>query len=142
MKKLSECNIFYDKWNKVKKDTDSKKHVRSFKERDIFYIHMGENIGFEQNGKGERFIRPAIIYKKFTKEMFLGIPLSSQIKEGSFFYQFNFFKKSKSGEKISQNIAILIQIRLFSAKRLINKIGVIDNNSFDGLKKRLKELVF
>ncbi len=142
MKKLSKNSMFFDKWNEVKQNTNGKKHVRSFKERDIFYIHMGENIGFEQNGKGEKFIRPVIIYRKFTKEMFLGIPLSSQIKEGSFFYQFEFIKKSKIGEKISKNIAILVQIRLFSAKRLINKIGVIDNDDFSKLKKRLKELIF
>ncbi len=132
----------FDVWNDVKKETDAKKDVRSFKERDIFYMYMGENIGFEQNGKGEKYIRPVVVYRKFTKEMFLGIPLSSQAKEGSFFYQFTFLKKSKTGEKISKNIAILVQIRLFSAKRLINKIGVVDKNNFDGIKERLKKLIF
>jgi mRNA interferase MazF len=74
--------------------------------------------------------------------MFLGIPLSSQLKEGSFFYRFDFVKRSKKGDKISQNIAIIVQIRLFSAKRLLNKIGVIDSNDFNGLKKRLRKLIF
>lgn len=49
---------------------------------------MGQNIGFEQNGKGDNFVRPVIILKKFNKNMFFGIPLSTQIKDGKFYYYF------------------------------------------------------
>jgi len=142
MKKFDDESDIFDKWNSVKKEANTKKHIRSFKVRDIFYMHMGENIGYEQNGKGEKFIRPVIVYKKFTKEMFLGIPLSSQVKEGSFFYQFDFIKKSKTGDKMSKNIAILVQIRLFSAKRLLNRIGIMDRGNYAEMKNRLKELIF
>ena len=132
----------FDDWNEVKKKTNSKKVFRSFKERDIFYMHMGENIGFEQNGKGSRFVRPVIVFKKFSNDMFLGIPISSQLKEGSYFYRFDFMKKGKSGQKTSQNIAILVQVRLFSTKRLLNKIGVIEVRDYENMKGRLKRLLF
>ena len=36
-----------------------------------------ENIGFEQSGKGDEFLRPVLILKRLTKEMFFGIPLST-----------------------------------------------------------------
>jgi mRNA interferase MazF len=34
----------------------------------FFYMKMGKNLGFEQNGKGENFVRPVIILKKFNKK--------------------------------------------------------------------------
>jgi mRNA interferase MazF len=131
-----------DKWNGVKKQLSKKEKLISFKDRDIFYMNMGENLGFEQNGKGESFVRPVIIFKKFNKSMFLGIPISSQVKEGSYFFKFEFEKRSKQGSKISKNIAILVQLRLYSSKRLLNKIGVINKESFEKMSDDLKKLVF
>ena len=127
----------YNKWNEVKKDTADEKCIRHFKEREIFYMKMGKNIGFEQNGKGDDFVRPAIILKKFNKDMFYGVPLSSQKKEGMFYYSFEF----KKGKKVSVNIALLSQMRLFSATRLLNKIGMISKDDFSELKQKLKELI-
>lgn len=69
-------NDNYDKWNTIKKETNKEKKYRNFKEKEIFYLKMGENIGFEQNGKGEDFVRPIIILKKFNKDMFFGISTS------------------------------------------------------------------
>ena len=127
----------YNKWNDVKKKIATEKIIRHFKEREIFYIKMGKNIGFEQNGKGENFVRPVIILKKFNHEMFYGVPLSSQSKEGIFYYNFEF----KKGNSVSENIALLSQMRLFSATRLLNKIGMISKDDFRELKVKLKELI-
>lgn len=41
----------FDEWNEEKKYIESHEIRLSFKERDIFYIKAGKNIGFEQNGK-------------------------------------------------------------------------------------------
>jgi mRNA interferase MazF len=95
---------------------------------------MGQNIGFEQNGKGKEFIRPVLIYKKLTKDMFIGIPLTTTNREGSFFFDFEFLEN-----KIST--AILIQTRLFSSKRLLNKIGVININDYEKLKGKYLKLL-
>ena len=88
-------NKEFDNWNEVKKSTNIDKVIRNFKEREIFYMKMGQNVGFEQNGKGENFVRPVIILKKFNKEMFFGVPLSSQYKEGKFYYNFEFSRNNK-----------------------------------------------
>jgi len=127
----------YDEWNEIKKSIAIDKVVRHFKEREIFYMIMGKNIGFEQNGKGENFVRPVIILKKFNHDMFYGVPLSSQSKEGIFYYSFEF----KKGNSVSENIALLSQMRLFSATRLLNKIGMISKDDFRELKVKLKELI-
>ena len=124
----------YDKWNSVKKDTNSEELSVGFKQRDIFNVRVGQNIGFEQNGKGKEFVRPVLIYKGFSKNMFLGIPLTTTDRDGSFFYKFNFLE-----DKIS--VALLVQAKLFSSKRLLNKIGVINKDDFKSLKRKYLKLV-
>lgn len=112
-------------------------HNIGYKNRDIFYIKMGQNIGFEQDGKGEDFVRPIIVLKGFNKEIFLGVPLSSKMKDGKYYYQFE-FEKNKI---LTRNTAILSQVRLFSTKRLLNKIGTINEEDFKRLKNKLKDLI-
>ena len=108
----------FDKWNEVKKIVQNDEKIRLFKQRDIFFINMGQNVGFEQNGKGENFVRPIIILKKITNQMFIGIPLSSQLKKGDCFFEFKFNCK----DNLSHNIAIIPQIKMFSSRRLLNKM--------------------
>ena len=66
--------------------------------------------------------------------MFIGIPLTTTKRDGSFFYTFSFMP-----DKVS--IAILIQARLFSSKRLLNKIGTINKNDFQELKEKYIKLL-
>ena len=127
----------FDKWNQIKKNVQEDEKNRLFKQRDIFFINMGQNIGFEQNGKDENFVRPIVILKKITNQMFIGIPLSSQIKDGDWFFKFEFNIK----DKISLNIAILPQIRMFSSKRLLNKIGVMKIEDFEKMKDKIKKFI-
>ncbi|MBP6714445.1 MAG: type II toxin-antitoxin system PemK/MazF family toxin [Aliarcobacter sp.] len=127
----------YNNWNEIKITIENENIIVGFKERDIFYMNMGKNIGFEQDGKGENFVRPVVIIKGFNKNMFFGIPLSTKIKEGKFYYKFQFQKK----DELVENIALLSQMRLFSTKRLLNKIGVISKEDFESLKNEFKSLI-
>jgi hypothetical protein len=43
----------YNNWNEIKIAIEYENIIVGFKERDIFYMNMGKNIGFEQDGKGE-----------------------------------------------------------------------------------------
>lgn len=124
----------YDEWNKIKVKIDAKtKKIVTPKEREVYWASIGENIGNEQNGKGEIFSRPVLIIKRFSRSMFFGVPLSTQIKEGNFFYNFTFLDKPSN--------ALIVQGRLFDTKRLENRIGMIDKNDFENIKKSLKELL-
>ena len=127
----------YNNWNEIKITIENENIIVGFKERDIFYMNMGKNIGFEQDGKGENFVRPVVIIKGFNKNMFFGIPLSTKIKEGKFYYKFQFQKK----DELVKNIALLSQMRLFNTKRLLNKIGVISKEDFESLKNEFKSLI-
>jgi len=127
----------YDKWNKIKKDISKENTIVGYKNRDIFYMKMGVNIGFEQNGKGEDFVRPVVIIKGFNENMFFGVPLSTKIKDGKFYYSFEFKKENT----VIKNNALLSQMKLFSTKRLLNKIGTINQDDFKKLKLKFKKLI-
>ncbi len=123
----------FDRWNIQKKITDNTENKNTFHEREIWFIKVGENVGFEQNGRGEEFLRPVIVYKKFSKNVFLGIPLTKSIKEGKFYSSFDFQGKKSN--------AILSQIRLFDSKRLKYKIGKMSVGDYSRVKEKLIELI-
>ena len=123
----------HNEWNEIKKELDSQNKNIIFKERDIFWVSIGENIGYEQNGKGEIFSRPVLVVKRFSRNMFFGVPLSTKIKDGNFFFEFELL-----GAKSN---ALLVQCRLLDSKRLENKIGMIKKDDFEKLKIKLKELL-
>ena len=125
----------FNEWNEVKKETDLSEKSHLFKEREIYNAKIGENIGFEQSGKGDEFVRPVLIVKRLTKEMFFGVPLSTTLREGSFFYGFEFIAGKHS-------TALLVQTRLFSSRRLLNKIGMINKDDFKNLREKLNGLMF
>lgn len=123
----------FTKWNNLKENLHSSKKENFFKERDVFWASIGVNIGYEQDGKGEIFSRPILILKKYNKNIFLGIPLSTQLKQGSFFFEFELNSKKSN--------ALLVQARIFDAKRLENKIGKINEEDFNNLKIKFRELL-
>ena len=124
----------FDKWNGIKKKTHEDNKKRNFKEREIFNAKVGKNIGYEQNGVGNKFIRPILIVKKFSNSSFYAIPLSTTEKRNKYYFEFEFIKDKKS-------VAILSQMKNFDAKRLLNKIGMISQDDFIELKRQLKEII-
>lgn len=129
----TSLSFLFDIWNALKKKMNREENVPFFKERDIFFIKMGKNIGHEQDGKGDSFRRPVIILKKFNDRLFWGIPLSSQEKNGKYYYKFSFHNK--------QQRALLSQLRLFDASRIMDKIGMINERDFKNVKEKIKGLL-
>ena len=123
----------FNEWSQLKATLHSRKKEQYFKERDIFWASIGVNIGYEQDGKGEIFSRPILVVKKYSKNIFFGVPLSTQIKQGSFFFTFNLNDKESN--------ALLVQGRIYDIKRLENKIGKISQDNFKQLKLKLRELL-
>jgi mRNA-degrading endonuclease toxin of MazEF toxin-antitoxin module len=126
----------YDNWNEIKKFTSTNNKKYTFKVREIYWLKVGYNLGYEIYGKGDEYLRPVLVFRKFSKESFLGIPLTSQAKDDMFHFAFKPINKDKT------NYAILSQIRLFSTKRIKNKFGKISTDDFENLKVKLKELLY
>ncbi|RLA71939.1 MAG: type II toxin-antitoxin system PemK/MazF family toxin [Epsilonproteobacteria bacterium] len=123
----------YDDWNEIKKNISQKSSIYT-KEGEIYYASLGENIGYEQNGKGDNFMRPILVYKKFGRDTIFAMPLSSKEKNGRFYFSFSF-----KDEQIS--VALLSQARLLDTRRLFSKIGRMKLNDFTMLKKKFNELI-
>jgi len=131
------CEEYFDKWNNVKKEINKKENFVGFKEREIFWLRLGKNIGSEEFGKGNEFQRPVIIIKKLTKDLFFGVPLTSKIKNGSYFYTFQYKDKKN---KIHHNTAMILQLRVFDKKRLMSRIGTMPKEDFETLLEMIREL--
>jgi hypothetical protein len=80
----------FNKWSKLKIKLDQRSAVPTFRQREIWWCHIGLNIGDEENGKSEKYHRPILVIKKFNRNIFLGIPLATQVKDNPYYYQFIF----------------------------------------------------
>ena len=124
----------FDSWNNIKKEISDKDTFFTFKVREIYWLKVGQNIGYERQGKGREFLRPVLIFSKFSKNTFLGIPLTTSIKNDMFHFYF-IYKIDK------ESCASLSQIKLFDAKRINQKDGKISVDDFNHLKIKLKKLM-
>ena len=137
VKKVCKEVSEFDKWNIIKKETHLNDNLVGYKEREIFWLRLGKNIGSEEFGKGNAFQRPVIIIKKLTKDLFFGVPLSSKIKNGSYFYTFEY--KDKKG-KVHKNTAMILQLKAFDKKRLMGRIGTMPKDDFENMIEKIREL--
>jgi len=126
----------YKRWTYLKEKVNNSGSPRVlFHEREIWDCGLGENIGFEQDGKGKSFLRPVLIIKKFNHDVLWGIPLTTSKKKGHpYYYNFSFVEGVQSS-------AILSQIRLIDAKRLSHLMGYMSKPDFEEIKKKLKGLL-
>ncbi len=125
----------FKKRHKQKEKVENERPRVFFDEREIRFCYLGENIGFEQDGRGDEFLRPIIVLKKFNNEVLWAVPITRTDKKSKYYFQF-LFKKDK---EIST--AILSQIRLVDARRLKYKIGDVKTNDFATMKSKIRQLL-
>jgi mRNA interferase MazF len=119
----------FDRWNKRKKELEGRHEKFLFKTSDIWWCSIGLNIKAESCGKGESYQRPVLVLKKLSSESFIGIPLSTQIKAGSWFTDI-----TVHGEK---RYALLYQVRMFSTNRFQRRLATLDGIDFNRVKEKL-----
>jgi len=114
----------FDEWNKIKKITHEKssEHESFPKEGEVWWCSVGVNIGVETDGKHDSFERPVLIVRVFNKEMLWTVPITSTMKDSSFYYPFLFKNEDRS--------LILTQIRAMSTKRLLRQVDVMLDKDF------------
>jgi len=93
-----------------------------FKERDVWWTSIGINVGFEEDGKHDKFLRPVLVIKKFNRDLFLGVPMSTKIKENKYYV-----KVTVKNNTVS---VLMSQLRVFSANRLQDKLVELDKKDF------------
>lgn len=95
---------------------------------------MGVNVGREVYGKGSRFARPVLVINVLPNGTFLGVPLSSKIKNKTGF-MFHKFEDSKQ----KTQVALLGQIRVFDTKRKIVYVSSVDQQTLKTIKEKYKK---
>jgi mRNA-degrading endonuclease toxin of MazEF toxin-antitoxin module len=123
----------YYNWNEQKISINTNKNRLFFHEREVWFTSLGLNIGFEQNGKGNNFLRPVLILKKFSKDLLWVVPLSTAQKTGKYYHSIVV--------RNVDNVALLSQIRLIDSKRLQYKIGDVQKDDLSKIKEKLKLLL-
>jgi len=128
----------FKKWHQEKEVLHKDKERIFFHEREVWWSYLGVNIGFEQDGKGENFERPVVIFKKFNNEIFWAIPLTTKNKKGKYYQK---IKLTTIDNLVIKRTVILSQLRLVDAKRLNDKMGVADRVDFLEIKKAISSIV-
>ena len=113
----------YDEWNEIKKQTSIKDRKLGIKPREIFWVKIGQNLGSEEYGKDKDFTRPVVIVRKLTHDLFVGIPLTSSLKDNDYFHKFSYTNNT------------------FSIKRVLNKIGMVNKEDFEKIIVKAKSLI-
>jgi mRNA interferase MazF len=80
----------FDTWNEHKKTANGSEFNLYFYEREVWWCAIGVIVGFEQDGKGEKFARPVLVLKKYSKNVFVGIPLTTAKRESKYHHSFPF----------------------------------------------------
>lgn len=126
----------FDTWNHEKKHIDALPYERfHFHEREIWWASLGLNVGDEQDGKNELFERPVLILKKFNNRVIWILPLTTQNKNGPYYYPLKDPGISKA------SFVILSQMRLISAKRLQRRMGRISFSQLSKIQNKLTRLL-
>ncbi len=125
----------FNEWNDRKKKIDSKTNRVYFKEGEIWWLHLGLNVGYEANGKSKEYLRPVIILKKYNMYSFLSISLTTSIKINNY--------RIPVGRILNKEaVANMSQLRYLDSKRLAKKIGTMDRTLFSQIKKKASEINF
>ncbi len=123
----------YDDWNIVKKQTDSIKAEIKLRAGEIRWCRFGINIGNEIIGKDSTFHRPVLILKKFSGDVFFGLPLTTKSHKGDWYYQI-------IHSDTTQTI-ILNQGRILDRKRLEEKMFEVSETELEKIKKAYCTLI-
>lgn len=102
-----------------------------FKQGEIWWCSLGFNLGEEIFGKGEKYTRPVLVFKKFTGNSFLGLPLTTHGKKGSWYVELGVGGKTQ--------YVLLNQARILDKKRLTNRFCTLGTTDYERVKRKFVE---
>lgn len=124
----------FDQWNTVKKEIEDHHEVPFYHEREIWWCSLGVNVGFEQDGSGDGYRRPVLVLKGLSRRTFVAIPLTTATSDHP-------FRPALGLVDGKDARALLSQMRIMDTKRLVRKIGYLEENTFERIRKAAKDLL-
>ena len=125
-------NKDFDQWNTEKKRAHAE-HPRLYTVREVWWCSLGVNIGSEQDGSGQLFLRPVVIVRSFGPDTCVVIPLTTSERKHPLRVPVGDIQEKKAS-------AILSQMRVIDTRRLVEKIGFLDKEIFMELRKAVRNL--
>lgn len=103
----------FAKWNCNKIQLEDCHRKILYKEGEIWWTHIGVNLGVESCGKGENFQRPVLILKKLGKYSCIVLPVTTQPQNGHSYIQYS--------QREHTVWIMLNQIKTISIKRIYRR---------------------
>ncbi len=122
----------YVGWYKLKSAIEQRQ-APEFSERDVWWCALGANIGHEEDGKHDNFERPVLVLRKFSKDLFVGVPLTTTKRDTAFYYAVTVAGIDSS--------VILSHQRTLSSKRLLRKVGRVIGSDFQEITIKVSNLI-
>ena len=104
-----------------------------FREREVGWCSVGENVGVEINGKGDQFTRPILILRKLDSYSFIGLPLTTAKRIGSWYTDLKIKNK--------ESTIILSQARHFDYRRMSDRMCTVSEDDFKRIRARFIGLI-
>lgn len=123
----------FDNWNSLKKKINNLNKDLFFKEREVWWLRLGVNVGHELDGKGCEYARPFLILKKTGKYTFLALPFTRSKKNRKEHVVVDF--------KGTRSTIVLSGIRVFDYRRLMKKMGRINSDTFHRIEKEFIQYI-
>jgi len=127
-------NKDFDLWNGQKKNIHTDAENKLYHAREVWWCALGANIGFEQDGSGGEYRRPVIILKGLSRQTCFVIPLTTAVNDHP-------LRPSVGRIAGKEARALLSQMRVVDSKRLVRKIGYLDRDIFERIRKAAKDLL-
>lgn len=123
----------FDAWNERKKEANAES-PRFYTVREILWCRLGVNIGTEQDGKGEWYVRPCVILRGFGSDACLVVPLTTSERDHVLRIPIGMIE----GQHARANVS---QIRVVDTRRLMRKIGFLEKSTFVKLRKAARDML-
>lgn len=123
----------FDAWHVLKRELDALPSVPNFGPREVWWCSIGTNIGSEICGKGGMLLRPVLILKRTSPTTFLGVPLTSKLKERGDYHRITL--------KGTPSDVQLVGIRALDARRLQVRIEKLPKHVFDDVLKAVVKVI-
>lgn len=123
----------FDGWNSIKKSLDAQQRTLHFREGEVWWCSIGQNIGEESFGKGSNFRRPVLVLKKLSRNSCIILPITSKMRIGSWYHELHIGSQCRW--------AMIHQIRFISVNRLSNRQFTLAFSEFEELKKSVAVLL-
>jgi len=124
----------FDNWCGTKKETHFLRIAKKYRTRDIWWVNLGVNIGNEEDGKGELYLRPVVIVTGLSATTCLVAPLTTSDN----IHKFRIDVGDVDGKQAK---AIISQIKVLDTKRFVEKVGFVSKEKFEDIRKAVKNLI-